>query len=68
MCICKRGPVWIYLLPAAQIEFFPLSAILKNELIRPLIEFVLHRRRFLFASTKREQKGLIISPSVNWPL
>lgn len=45
MCVCAC---------AAQIEFFPLSAILKNELIRPLIEFVLHRLLCsLFVEAKR---------------
>lgn len=52
--------VWVYVcVPAyaAQIEFFPLSAILKNELILSLIEFVLHRRLFSSPPQRENRKG-----------
>lgn len=42
---------------AGQIELFPLSAILKNELIRPLIEFVLHRRLFSLPAQRENRTG-----------
>lgn len=48
MCVCAY---------AVQIEFFPLSAILKNQLIRPLIEFVLHGRLFSLPPQRESREG-----------
>lgn len=55
--VCMHGHMWFVCVHAAQIEFFPLSAILKNELIRSLIEFVLHRRLFFSPPQRESRKG-----------